>query len=424
MAKYEEAEPITERMAKTAKKARTGKEVKAVIKTHDKQPIFKRKAISGLATKAKEIFKNRKTYDVKLMLFSVENRSGVKRPAFTMDGREYYPLIINTRGEKKEGTVATAHVKASQFLETAVQRKIRRYHKGEKGLCKRVMLIMNTSSEFDDIGHLVEYADAIRIESVELVETDTSNYDEREQALRESQNISIYYRYTQTEVDADALTIREALQKKEYRDNECWINALLENFEETELTRAKKAHNAKTLSRNQVLELLEMTEEELIINGASINQMDRVFKFFNIPVRLYNFTGGLIYQHDPDDFKKGRVKMFRGLVKNNHIYLLNHDLNTLRQVQANEEGFKAPITSRLYISDRNEPIKYKMFDDADDLLKMRDEEEYALIHSDNDMVKVFFNSTKQDTNPTLNMATPDKLLISCVSCITKNSKIH
>ena len=53
------------------------------------------------------------------------------------------------------------------------------------------MLLMNTSSEFDDIGHLVEYAGAIRIESVELVETDTSNYDEREQALRESQNISI-----------------------------------------------------------------------------------------------------------------------------------------------------------------------------------------------------------------------------------------
>ena len=121
-----------------------------------------------------------------------------------MDGREYYPLIINTRGEKKEGTVATAHVKTNQFIETVVSRKIRKYHIDEKSLFKRVMLLMNTSSEFDDIGHLVEYADAIRIESVELVETDTSNYDEREQSLRESQNISIYCRYIQTEVDADA----------------------------------------------------------------------------------------------------------------------------------------------------------------------------------------------------------------------------
>ena len=107
-------EPITERMAKTAKKARTGKEVKAVIKTHDKQPIFKRKAIAGLAIKAKDMFKNRKTYDVKFMLFSVENRSGVKRPAFTMDGREYYPLIINTRGEnkRKDGSNCTRQSKS------------------------------------------------------------------------------------------------------------------------------------------------------------------------------------------------------------------------------------------------------------------------------------------------------------------------
>ena len=397
VAKYEEAEPITERMAKTAKKARTGKEVKAVIRTHDKQPIFKRKAISGLATKAKDIFKNRKTYDVKFMLFSVANRNEIKKPSFILDGISYYPILLKASG--KQRALGEANVKANQFIETVVSRKIRKYHKDEKGLYKRVMLLMNTSSEFDDIGHLVEYADAIRIESVELVETDTSNYDEREQPLREGQNISIYYRYIQTEVDADALTIKEALQKKEYKDNECWINALLENFEGTELTRAKKAHNAKTLSRNKILELLEMTEEEFINNGASITQMDRVFQFLNIPVRLYNFTGGLIYQHNPKDYEKGRVKMFRGLVKNNHIYLLNHDLNTLRQMQANEEGFKAPTTSRFYITDRNEPIKYKMFDDVDDLLKMRDEEEYALIHSDNDMVKVFFQLNEAGYKP-------------------------
>ena len=399
VAKYEESEPITERMAKTAKKARTGKEVKAVIKKHDKQPIFKRKAISGLATKAKDIFKNRKTYDVKFMLFSVANRNEIKKPSFILDGISYYPILLKASG--KQRALGEANVKANQFIETVVSRKIRKYHKDEKGLYKRVMLLMNTSSEFDDIGHLVEYADAIRIESVELVETDTSNYDEREQSLRESQNISIYYRYIQTEVDADALTIKEALQKKEYKDNECWINALLENFEGTDLLREKRQqkNTIPTLSRNKVLELLEMTEEEFINNGASINQMDKVFQFFNIPARLYNFTGGLIYQHNPKDYEKGRVKMFRGLVKNNHIYLLNHDLNTLRQMQANEEGFKAPTTSRFYITDRNEPIKYKMFDDVDDLLKMRDEEEYALIHSENDMVKVFFQLNEAGYKP-------------------------
>ena len=111
VAKYEEAEPITERMAKTAKKARTGKEIKAVVKTHDKQPYFKRKAIAGLATKAKEMFKNGKTYDVKFMLFSIVNRDGIKRPAFKLDGIAYYPILLKASG--KQRALGEANVKAN-----------------------------------------------------------------------------------------------------------------------------------------------------------------------------------------------------------------------------------------------------------------------------------------------------------------------
>ena len=398
VAKYEEAEPITERMAKTAKKARTGKEIKAVAKTHDKQPILKRKALAGLATKAKEMFKNRKFYNVKFMLFSLENRSGVKRPAFTMDGRAYYPLIINTRGEKKERTVATAHVKANQFLETVVQRKIRRHHQDDKGLYKRVMLIMNTSSEFQELGTVIDYADAIRIESIELVEADTSNYDEREEHLRESENMSIYYKYVQTEVDADAETVKEALAKKDYRDNECWINALLENYEGTHLTKEKKSHKqARTLSRDKVLELLELSEEDFINNGASVNQMDTVFKYFKIPVRLYNFMGVLIYEHNPEGYEIGKVRMFRGLVKNNHVYLLNDNLKKLCQTCPAE---KSPhVSSRFYITDKKEATQYEMFDNIDELLKLNAKEEYNLIHAENDLVKVAYQLREAKYQP-------------------------
>ena len=114
--------------------------------------------------------------------------------------------------------------------------------------------------------------------------------------------------------------MKEALHKQSYRENECWINALLENFEGTNLTREKRQQkNTKTLTRDKVLELLNMTEDEFINTGATINQMDKVFKFFNILVRLYNFTGSLIYEYNPDNYEKGRVKIFRGLVKNNHI---------------------------------------------------------------------------------------------------------
>ena len=152
----------------------------------------------------------------------------------------------------------------------------------------------------------MQYADAIRIQSVEIVETDTGGYDEKEEPLQQGNSISTYYRYIQTEVNAEAETMKEALNKLNFRENECWINALLENFDGTNLTREKRQQkNTKTLTRDKVLELLNMTEDEFINTGATIDQMDKVFKFFNIPVRLYNFTGALTMNITPRIMRRG-----------------------------------------------------------------------------------------------------------------------
>ena len=56
-------------------------------------------------------------------------------------------------------------------------------------------------------------------ESVEIVETDTGAYDEREEPLQQGSSISTYYRYIQAEVDAAAQTMKEALHKQNYREN-------------------------------------------------------------------------------------------------------------------------------------------------------------------------------------------------------------
>ena len=79
VAKHQDKAPRTERMKATVKKARRGKEVKEVVRKTDKQPVLKRKAIGGLSTKAKDIFKDRKQYDVKYMLLSINTRSGAKK---------------------------------------------------------------------------------------------------------------------------------------------------------------------------------------------------------------------------------------------------------------------------------------------------------------------------------------------------------
>ena len=103
-----------------------------------------------------------------------------------------------------------------------------------------------------------------------------------------TENIRIYHTYIETEIDAEYQTIKDAIQNQTYRENECWINALVETYEGTELMREKRSNKtAKTLSRDKVLELLNMKEDKFVENGACINQMDVVFKHFNIPVKLY-----------------------------------------------------------------------------------------------------------------------------------------
>ena len=70
----------------------------------------------------------------------------------------YYPILLKASGRQR--ALGEANVKANQFIETLVNRKIRKYHESERSLFRKVMLTMNTSSEFQEIGHLVEYADA------------------------------------------------------------------------------------------------------------------------------------------------------------------------------------------------------------------------------------------------------------------------
>ena len=104
--------------------------------------------------------------------------------------------------------------------------------------------------------------------------------------------------------------------------NECWINALVDTYHGTDLMRVKRGSLAKTLSRDKVLELLEMSEEEFVEKGASINQMDVVFKHFNIPARIYDFNCQIIYRNDPIKQTNKWIMTFEALVKNNHIYTI------------------------------------------------------------------------------------------------------
>ena len=57
------------------------------------------------------------------------------------------------------------------------------------------------------------------------------------------------------------------------------------------------------------------------------------------------------------------------IIINNHIYVLNHDLKSIQQKQScNIPTVKA--STDYYISKREEPPKYKMINNVDDILKI------------------------------------------------------
>ena len=363
---------MSEKQEKALEKARATKKL-------NKASDDDKRRLGKVSDTVKDTFKNRKAYSIKYMVFSTEKMEKGKH-GIRINGRMYYPLL--------NPVIRTANVKANKFIETLVKRTITIYD--DKHLFKRMMMILRSDDEFDRFmrGDIVNYVKAVRIESIEDVsDVGARDMDIREERLRDGSNMSIYHRYIETEIDGEYHTIKEALENRRYRENECWINAFVDTFEGTELMRQKRGKLAKTLTREKVLELLNMSENEFVEEGASINQMEVVFKHFNIPVRLYDFCNHLIFRYDPVKRTEYRVKTFVALVKNNHIYTINFDLNSLSK-KADVENFEFNISQNYYISDKDKPIKYKAFDNVDEILEMNEENAYHLIQIDNDMAKV------------------------------------
>ena len=66
---------------------------------------------------------------------------------------------------------------------------------------------------------------------------------------------------------------------------------------------------------------------------------------------------------------------FNSLVKNSHIYTLNHDMKSLKGTPNVEDVHKLKIHSNYHTSSRETPIKYKMIENLDDILKLNEEDE-------------------------------------------------
>lgn len=377
--KYEDKERVSKKQEEALVKARDTKVKKRVEKKLSERftpEQLKRKRVEA----QKAIGQNKRRLSVQYILFSLENRSGAKKASFTYEGNKYYPLLVKP-------AVRMANVKADrQFMESNVKRKVAR--SDNKKLFKKMMLAMRSDKSFEEMLEkpFYNYIDMIRLESVDEIDGD-GEYNVFDEDLTNTNNLSIFNRYVETEVDVEALTIKDAIMKREYVENECWINTLYHHFADT-LMRDKRGALAKNLTRENILKLINKTDEEFKQNGASIRDMSKVFEKYNIKARLYDVDGVMIYKYEPPNFNSKRVPTFNGLIKNN-----------LKAKSQGDNYFDIRISNNFHISNREAPIEYKIIEHIDDILQLREEDEYNLILEDNDLTKSVYHLKQSGYEP-------------------------
>ena len=260
---FETAKPVGERMADRAEKARDAKKVRDVRKRITEKS--KASAVSRLLNISKSRgIGNRKYYSIQYMLYSLEPIGRIIRGK-KINGLVYYPMFDG--GKPRE-----ASIKVGEFIETVVNRTVTKQF--EKPMFKKLLMFLKTDSALRDImPDMLDYVDAIQITKVEKTDDNGRPYNIEDEGLRETSNVSMYHFYHETLIDVEKITVKKAIQQNNIRENECWINELLKTYEGSKLMAVKGGSSAKTLSRDKILELLNMTEDEIHEYGISINQM-------------------------------------------------------------------------------------------------------------------------------------------------------
>jgi hypothetical protein len=103
-------------------------------------------------------------------------------------------------------------------------------------------------------------------------------------AKRSTENIAIKYAYINNELDLSKNTFKEAIEKKKYIKNQCWINTLMDVYEDNLLSVGKQGYR---LTREKLLKIIGKTPEA-VANGLTIQDMEPFFVRFRLQVRIFD----------------------------------------------------------------------------------------------------------------------------------------
>ena len=339
--------------------------------------------------------KGMNSYLVNFQLYTTRHPRNIIKPAFKKFGLEFYIEKFDIR---------QATVKAKGFNKEWIKKVIFRFtdeegfqdkdsNKVDKEF-EEIMGILRKDKDFDNFvkdltQHYDNLFDAIKIQQVEKISKSGEKFDILKENLTDGlQQVSMYHRYIYTDLNSNLTTLRQAIENSTHVENQCWINSLSDFYQDTLMDYGKR----NQLTREKIIEIIGRSD--FYSNGASVEEMDKVFKAFKIPARIYNSFNKLIYKHEPEHNKR-RIKPFYAIVKNSHIYTINNDLKSIEQKQDEEE--KRPFvkaSTDYHLNEKEEPPEYKMFRDTHDILKMvsKDKEPKTihLVPELNNLTEIFF----------------------------------
>ena len=292
----------------------------------------------------------------------------------------------------------TLNVKSTNYIEDIVRKKIFRTEKDTVRLFLKLFQTLQTDREaYDELEFHKDYSDCIKLLSVERVD-DEVNFDPKNEKLTNTANLSMYNIYIQTPLDPEFETFKEAINVKHYKENECWFNTITGWYKDTLMGEKRREKNR--LTKESMLKLMDKTEDDFKTNGASIQDMVPVFEHYGIQVRIFNSFIKPIFKYSPTKYNH-HIPTSYALVKKNHIYTANDNLQMLRQMVVIRENQDVSVKASpdYHINENDEPTECKMIQSLNDLKKFREKDSYTLIYDGNDLTQLLYESKMAGYEP-------------------------
>jgi len=116
-------------------------------------------------------------------------------------------------------------------------------------------------------------------------------------------------------------TLKEALELKNYIENECWITTLMNYYGDSILSQDRSMRYR--LTREKLLHILNSNEDK-IKNGLKIQDIIPFFQKFNLTLKVFDFTLTLIYQYIPP-FPNKNEPVCYAYINGNHVYTIDQN---------------------------------------------------------------------------------------------------